>query len=146
MRWTGMASLLELRDGALARSLVVAPAAQLRAVADAVVRDVVERDLDDQLRPQRDPLELALAVPPARVAHAALARLIRRERPRQLPLLLGLEAGGVADDAELAGVVVEAEDQRADRPLLLAGAPADDDRVDRADALDLHHPDALAGA
>ena len=54
--------------------------------------------------------------------------------------------GGVADDAQLAGLVVQAEDERADRALLLARAPADDDRVDRADALDLVHADALAGA
>ena len=84
------------------RVLVVAPAAHLRAVADAVVGDVVERDLDDELGPQRDPLELALVVPAARVAHAALAGLVGREPRRQLALLGRLEAGGVADDAQLA--------------------------------------------
>ena len=41
-------------------------------------------------------------------------------------------------------VVVEAEDQRADGVLLLAGAPAHHDRVDRAHALDLRHALALA--
>ena len=41
---------------------------------------------------------------------------------------------------QLAGVVVEPEDQRADGALLLARAVADDHRVDRAHALDLHHP------
>ena len=50
----------------------------------------------------------------------------------------------VADLAELAALVVEAEDQRADRALRLAGAPAHDDGVDRAHALDLDHADALA--
>ena len=63
----------------------------------------------------------------------------------RVALLGGLEAGGVADDAELAVFVGEGEDERADGALLLAGAPADDDRVDRADALDLGHADALAG-
>ena len=40
--------------------------------------------------------------------------------------------------------VVEAEDQRADRALLLARAPADDDAVGGAQPLDLDHPLALA--
>ena len=51
----------------------------------------------------------------------------------------------MADHLQLAVVVVEAQDQRAERALLLAGAPADDDGVDRPHALDLHHPGALAG-
>ncbi len=42
-------------------------------------------------------------------------------------------------------LVVEAQDQRADRPLLLAGAVAGDHGVDRAHPLDLDHPLALAG-
>ncbi len=53
--------------------------------------------------------------------------------------------GGVADGPQLARVVVEAQDQRADRALLLARPPAHHDRVDRADALDLAHAHALAG-
>src|SRR5215210_8471011 len=115
-------------------------------MADAVVRDVVERDLDDQLGPELDPLELALVVPAARIAHAALPGLVGRQPRGQLALLGGLEAGRVADHAQVPLIVVEAEDQRAERALLLAGAPADDHGVDRPDALDLHHADALAGA
>jgi hypothetical protein len=52
----------------------------------------------------------------------------------------------VADRSQPAVVVVEPEDQGADGVLLLAGAPAHHDGVDRADALDLRHADALAGA
>ncbi len=44
------------------------------------------------------------------------------------------------------GAVVEAEDERADGVRLLAGAPADEHRVDRAHALDLGHALALARA
>ena len=51
----------------------------------------------------------------------------------------------MADDAQVAVVVVQGEDERADGALLLARAPADDDGVDRAHALDLGHADALAG-
>src|SRR5215212_1598305 len=119
----------QLVGPAVPRVLVVAPAADLGAVADAVVGDVVECDLDHQLGPQLDPLELALVVPAARVAHAALPGLVLREPRRQLPLLGGLEAGRVADDAQPARIVVEAEDQRAERALLLARSPADDHRV-----------------
>ena len=57
--------------------LVLAPALHLRAVADAPVGDVVERDLDDQLGPQRHPLEVAALAPAARFAAAALAGLVR---------------------------------------------------------------------
>src|SRR5450755_3241781 len=49
-------SRLHLRQRARARRLVLAPAQDLRAVADATVGRVVERDLDDELGPQRDPL------------------------------------------------------------------------------------------
>src|ERR1700735_5409377 len=48
------ASRLHLGQGALARGLVVAPAQDLGAVADAAVRRVVKRDLDDELGAQRD--------------------------------------------------------------------------------------------
>ncbi len=51
----------------------------------------------------------------------------------------------MADAVQLAVLAVEAEDQRADGPLGLPRPPAHDDRVDRADPLDLHHADALAG-
>ena len=124
--------------------LVVAPAQDLGAVADAAGADVVEADLEHQLGPQRDPLEVTVGRPAAGVGGAALAGLIGRQRVDQLALLLRLQARGVADDAQLALAVVEAEDQRADRALLLARAPADDDGVDRPQALDLDHPLALA--
>src|SRR5215216_5398064 len=140
------ALLQELVCPAVLRFLVVAPAADLRPVADPVVGDVVEGDLDHQLGAQLDPLELALAAPAARIAHAALAGLVGREPRRQLALLGCLEAGRVPDDAQVPVVVVEPDDERADRALLLPRAPPDDDRVDRAHALDLHHPDALARA
>src|SRR5919109_3497102 len=44
---------------------------------------------------------------------------------------------------QLAAIVVEPEDQRADRSLLLPGTPTDDDTVDRANPFDLHHADPL---
>src|SRR5215211_31746 len=136
--------LLQLLEGALARLLVLAPAQQLGPVADAARAHVVEADLDHQLRPQRDPLELPVRRPAARIGGAPLARLVRLERRSQLPFLLCLEARGVAHDAELP-VVVEAQDERAHRALLLAGSPADDDAIQRAQALHLHHALALAG-
>ena len=76
---------------------------------------------------------------------AALAGLIRREPVDERALLGGAQTRGVPDDAQPAGLVVEAEDQRADGALLLAGPVADDDGVDRAHPLDLDHPDALPG-
>ena len=86
-----------------------------------------------------------LALPAAGVAVAALTGFVRRQLGDQRTLLGGLQPGGVADDVQPAGVVVEAEDQRSDRVGLLAGAPAGHDGVDRPHALDLGHAGALAG-
>ena len=107
----------------------------------------VERDLDDQLGPQLDPLELAVLASSgsgrrSRARRSRRARACRRARASRS----ALKPDDVADDAQLAVGVVEAEDQRADRARLLARPPADDDRVDRAHALDLDHPVALARA
>ena len=84
--------------------------------------------------------------PAARLARAALAGLVRRQPGGQLALLLGGEAGGVPDLAQVAVLVVEAEDEGADGARLLARAPAAHDGVDRAHALDLDHALALVGA
>src|SRR5205823_9121251 len=107
--------------------------------------DVVEPDLDHELGAQLDPLELLLALPPAGIAVPTLAGLVWREPLHQRPLLGGAQPGGVADDVQLPGLVVQAEDQRADRPLLLSGSVADHDGVDPPDALDLDHPSSLPG-
>ena len=80
-----------------------------------------------------------------RVRRAALAGLVRRQPVDELALLLRAEPARVPDAVDLAVLVVQAEDERADRPLRLAGPPAEDDRVDRPDPLDLHHARALAG-
>src|SRR5215211_2705818 len=129
---------------AFARVLVVPPAHQLCAVPDALAGDVIERHLYDQLGTKALPHELLLRLPAARLSGAALTRSVGLELPEQLALLLGLESGRVADDVQAAVVVIQPQDQRADRPLLLAEAERRDDRVSRADPLDLHHPLALA--
>src|SRR4051812_16255505 len=98
----GDASAFELLEPAVLGGLVLAPALDVRAVADAPVGDVVEGDPDDQPGPQRDPFEVAAVRPARRLARAALARLVRRERVDQRLLLRGAEAGRVADLAQLA--------------------------------------------
>ena len=75
-------SVVELIVGAVARRLVLAPALHLRAVADPPVGRVVERDLDDELGPQRDPFEIPSLRPARGLAAAALAGL---ERARASP-------------------------------------------------------------
>src|SRR6478609_199440 len=95
-------SARQLRDRALPRRLVLAPPEQLRPVADALAADLLERDLDDQLGSQRDPLQLLVALPAARVGAAALARLVRRQPLAQRALLGRAYARRVADDLELA--------------------------------------------
>jgi hypothetical protein len=73
-----------------------------------------------------------------------LAGLVRLQLGHELALLLCREARGVTDHAQLALLVVEGEDQRADGVLLLAGSPRVYDGVHGADALDLRHPHPLA--
>lgn len=114
-------------------------------MADAPVGDVVVGDLDDELGAQRDPLQVAAGGPARRVAAAALTGLVRRELGDELALALGGEAAGMADLAQAPGLLVEAEDDRADRALLLARPPAHHDGIDRAHALDLDHALARAG-
>src|SRR3954471_20776609 len=137
--------LLQLLHRALGRLLVVAPALDLRAVADAVVGDVVEGHFDDELGAQADPFEVAAGRPARGAAGAALAGLVGRQASRQLALLLGAEAAGVADLAQPAVGLVEPQDDRAERPVGLARPPAQDDGVDRPHALDLDHAGALTG-
>src|SRR5205814_3137940 len=122
------------------------PALELRPVPDAIPGDVVEVDLAYELGSQPLPHELLVRLPAARLAGAALPRPIGLEEAEQLPLLLRREARRVADHVQLVGVVVQAEDERADRALLLAHPERHDDRVGRPHALDLQHADALAGA
>ena len=82
----------QLVEQALARRLVLAPAEDLRAVADPPVARVVVADLDDQLGPQRDPLELALGLPAARLAAAALAGLVGGQLARERALRAAAKA------------------------------------------------------
>src|SRR5204863_1258376 len=113
----------ELIEGALARGLVLAPAAQARAVADAPRRDVIEVDLHDQLRAQRDPLQLAPGAPAAGVAAAALAGLEGFEKAHQTALLGSAQARAVSHHAQLGlgraalalALLVQAENERAHR-------------------------------
>src|SRR5262249_11282068 len=100
--------------------------------------------LDDELGSEAEPLEFAARVPAARVAAAALAGLVRLQLLDELALLLCLQARGVADRTQLAVLVVEAEDQRTDGPLLLPGTPPADIAADRPHPLHLHHALALA--
>ena len=134
----------ELLHLAVLRGLVVAPAL-IRPVADAAVRRVVVRDLDDKLGPQGDPLEVTLVVPAPGVARAALARLVGARVSGSSRFRATFRGRRYARPRATRPLVVEAEDQRADRSLLLAWAPAHDDAVHRPDALDLGHAVALAG-
>src|SRR3984957_8927410 len=137
-------SAVELSERALLRRLVLAPAAQLCTVANAPGGDVIEVDLNDQLRAQRHPLEVLAGAPTTGLRRAALARLIRSEEADETLLLSHAETGAVTHDAQLAAVV-ETEDQRPHCFRFLTRPPADDDGVDRAYPLDLRHALALAG-
>ena len=74
-----LAALVQLLEQALPRLFVVPEALEPAAVPDPPARGMVVADLDHQLRPQLDPLEVAPAGPAARLGAAALARLQRRQ-------------------------------------------------------------------
>ena len=120
------ASARQLPTPALPRRLVLAPAQQLRPMPDAPAADVVEGDLDHQLGPQRDPLQLLVALPAARVA-LPCSPVAYGARCRPARALRAPSARTVADGRSSPAVVVEAQDQRADRALLLARPPAHHD-------------------
>src|SRR5581483_587571 len=80
--------------------LVLAPAQDPGAVADAPAAHVIECHLDDQLGPQLDPLELLLALPAAGVAVSALAGLVGLELVDERPLLGRPQTRGVTDHVQ----------------------------------------------
>ena len=63
----------------------------------------------------------------------------RLELPRQGRALGVGDGGGEADMVELAGIVIEAQQQRADEAAVALVAEAADDAIGRAQALDLDH-------
>src|SRR5207253_8424048 len=134
----------QLLDPALFGGLVGTPAQELCAVADPPARDVVEGDLADELGPQPLPHELLVGLPPARLTGPALVGPVGLEQLEQLALLLRGESRGVPDDAQLAAVVVQPQDQRSDGVGLLAEPERRDNHVRGPHALDLSHPGPLA--
>ena len=111
---------------------------------DAAAARLIEADLDDQFRTQLDPLELLLVLPPARIAATTGTGLVLGQPLAQRRFSAGLMPEQWPTIRSCPGLVVEPEDQRADRACLLARAVTGDHRVDRADALDLDHRRALA--
>src|SRR5207253_5236771 len=124
----------ELGVGAGLRRAVLPAADDVRAVAEPVTLEVVVAHLDDQLWADRFPRLALSGVPPALGPGHAAARLghgagplppgmvlegvlpVRRQRLDQGLALGHREGGRDPDVVERAGVVVEAEQQRADHP------------------------------
>ena len=118
---TAATSCRSCSNGALVRPLVGPPAHEARAVAEAVAGDVVVLHFGDQLELQRLPLRAALGRPAARSARCIAGEI--RARPSSASTLrvsagrsLVGDARGEADMVELALVVEQAEQQRADQP------------------------------
>src|SRR5215218_1942176 len=139
-----------LAPRAVTRTLVGPEAHEARPVPEAVLLQLVEADLADELRSHRVPVELLATGPatlPARDAVAADVTLLpeRREHLVELPPHRGREPRRVADEVEAVLVVVEAEQDRRDLPLdLLAPAKANDHAI--GGAVLLHLDDTVARA
>src|SRR5205085_3611728 len=107
-----------LVERALRRSLVRTPAEQRGAVAETACSEMIERDLDHQLRHQRLPLGRPLAAPAARASRSAAGEAGRLDqlfdlRGQRLAIFV-LEARRLAAVMQQALIVIEAEQQRAD--------------------------------
>src|SRR5205085_8838291 len=105
----------DLAPRALRRILVRAEAQQPCAVAEAVLLELVEAHLDDELRLERRLFE-AVGSPAVRFAEAAVALGVEQGEDFRgdLRLVLCADRGG-ADVVQLALVAVEAEEERRDR-------------------------------
>src|SRR5690349_5482828 len=133
----------QLLERALPRRLVLAPSNQRRAVAKSVAGHMVVADLDNELGPKRLPVSRAFGAPAARTARCIAGEAGRLdqtlEKPGELGPLGTRNGRGEADMVELALLVVETKQQRADLPARLLVAEAADDAICRPDVLDLQH-------
>ena len=134
----------QLAPRAVPRLLVLAPADQLRAVAEAVALHLVVAHLDHQLRPERRLLELARS-PPVRLREPPVGCVDeqRQHAPRDV-LPRPRRDGARADVVELAVLAIEPEQQRRDRARVALPPQPDDDAVRRLVLLHLDHPVARA--
>src|SRR6185437_6412296 len=122
--------LLELVEGALPRRLVGAPAQELRAVTEAAAADVIVAHLRDQLWCEGFPLTGPFRAPArwsARRIAAEARRLSQFFQPLGQLRAIGIrETRREPDVVELAILIVEAKQQRADLPAFFRVAePAD---------------------
>src|SRR4051812_10683399 len=119
-------------------------------MAEAVTGKMIVADLDDKLRVERLPLRRACGRPPAwstgRIAGEARRSDQLLQLLGQLRFVLARDRRREADVIELAIVVIESEQQRADHRLALVVAEAADHAVGRAIVLDLLHARAVASA
>src|SRR5262249_13933285 len=155
----------ELIERALARWLVGAPAEERGAVPKpptaqpgrarrrlGIALPVIESDLAHQVRSERQPVHLFLAVAPAALTAPAAAGVVearplcveltvRGQELHQVALLGGLERRREADVVKRAIVAVQTEQQRADGSPNLAAVPAEgaDHALGGALMLDLQH-------
>ena len=136
------------------------PAAELRGVAKATPLHVVVRDLRDELGANRLPRQILSLTPAALHSRPPVGSIVRRrfgpgaprvpvegmlaigrQKLHELATLLVGEARTHADVLEVAVVVVEAEEERADRRSLRVLVPAEsgDNAIAVALVLDLEH-------
>src|SRR3990172_6004432 len=142
----GSSASLNLLERTVAGSLVGPPSHEPGGVTEAFPLEVVVRDLDDQDGLERHERGLVAARPAARTAshprgvdaferaERGLERCLHRRLERadaleDLPALGRSARRGVPDEVEPPGVVVGAEQQRADAVAGLRQPVADDDAI-----------------
>src|SRR5262249_1482502 len=140
---------LHLAQRALSRRLVRAPAQKARAVAEAIAAEMVVTDLDHELGSERLPFGRAFRRPAAGTARRLPGESWRRDEALELLgqrlAFRGFDVRGEADVMQQTGLVVEAEQERADDVRAFAVAEAPDDAIGAAEILDLLHRRAVGG-
>ena len=126
-----------LAPRAVARILVLAPADELRAVAEAVALHLVVPHLGYEALAQARLLELPRP-PPVRLREAPVERLVDERQHARRDVVAHLRADRArADVVEAAVLAVETEQQRRDRRAVALPADADHCAVRRSMLLDL---------
>ena len=145
----GLVFAFDLLHGALPWRFFRAPAEESRAVTEAASGEVIELNFDHQPGSERLPLRGTSGAPAAGASGGfareagGLDQLL--QFPGQGKAIVLVDRRGEADVIELAFVVVETQQERADQRLRFEIAEASDYAVGGALFLDLLHPGALAG-
>ena len=142
--------LRELIHLTLLRRFVRSPAEQLGAMAKTIAGHMIVANFDNEFRLERLPDIFLSLVPTARSPRGGAGEAGRGDESfeffRQRRAVGGGDARGESDVVQQTHRVVETKEQRTDGLFAFAVTKSADDAIGGAEAFDLLHPVAFAGA